>query len=280
MLSNELRTTDGFPMTTHTYLRTYLLVVFVAAALAGCSSTKEMSSDAVSPNMQIDGKADEWEGKLYIFKDQGLLAGVQDDSANVYVCLEGLDPATSRGMMRGGVTIWFDPGSGDSSIVGVHYGGRRLPPGGGNEEELFHPMAPSEIQVLHKGNVVAMEVPSVSSEREYGLKVALRDSGGAAVFEMKMPRKLTSTGFGLARVVDRKLSLEIETAKGRAERVGSKSESESDEPGGEEGRRGGGMRGGGRRGGLGGRGGGERGENRGSGPESVSLSLRVRLMSE
>ncbi len=253
--------------------------------LTGCSSTKEMSSDAVSPNLQIDGNANDWEGKLYIFKDKGLLVGVQDDSADVYVCLEGLDPATSRGMMRGGVTVWFDPGSDDSNLLGIHYGGRRLAPSRDNEEELFHPLAPSEIEVLHKGDVVAMKVPAVSSEREYGLQVALRDSGGAAVFEMKMPRKIKGGSFGLAKVSEKNLSLDIETAKGGFERSGAKTEGDSGESGGGEGRRGAGMRGG-RRGGFGGEGGGEgggrgeRGENRGSRPESVSLSLKVRLVSE
>ncbi len=263
------------------FFRSSLFVSLIAGALAGCSSAMEMSSDSVSPTLQVDGKANDWEGKLYIFKDKGLLVGVQDDSADVYVCLEGLDPATSRGMMRGGVTVWFDPGSGDSNLLGIHYGGRRVSPVEGNEEELFHPLAPSEIEVLHKGNVVAMKIPAMSSEREYGLQVALRDSGGGAVFELKMPRRLGERSFGLSRVVGKRLAMDIETAKGRTDRSGARPEGTSGEFGGGEGRREGGMRGG-RRGGMGGEGEGEGGQGgtRGGRPESVSLSLNVRLMTE
>ncbi|MGA9121210.1 MAG: hypothetical protein WB699_17725 [Bacteroidota bacterium] len=240
-----------------------------------------MTSDHANPGLAIDGIPNEWEGKLYIFKDKGLLVGVQDDSRDVYVCVEGLDPSTSRGMMRGGVTIWFDPGSGEQNRFGVHYGGMHGGAFREQDDQMFHPMSPADIEILGPDKAIKMKIPSISSEQEYGLKVALRDSGGAAVFEMKVPRGVKAGDVGLEQIVDKTLGVEVETSKGPT--GGSSSSSRGDgEREGEGGRRGGGMRGGmgrGRPEGGEGAEGGPRDREGGRKPDSMSLSLRVHLAS-
>lgn len=254
------------------------LVVVLAVFANGCASVTEMSSDRPDANLSVDGKADDWQGKLYIFKNDGLLAGVQDDSADIYVCVEGLDRGTSQAMMRGGVTVKFDPGTGDTNVVGVRFGGRGR--GDGQDDEaLFHPMTERSIQILDKKGNVALMIPAILSEREYGVQVALRDSGGAAVFEMKFPRRRHGSSFGLARVPDKKLSMEVEVMKGRAPRSAPANEATMEEPGGDE-DRGEGMLGRGMGGERRREGGGERGERRTSRPEATTLSLRVLLNHE
>ncbi len=263
-------------MNRHKILLPLLFIVVISVLASGCSSVKEMSSEVPTPAPVVDGKAGEWEGKLYIFKEDGLLVGVQDDSVDLYVCVEGLDRATSQSMMRGGVTVKLDPGTGDSSFLGIHFGGRgRMMRQ--NEDALFHPMTESSIEILGKKNNVVMMIPAISSDREYGIQIALRDSGGAAVFEMKFPRKYNGRTFGLTAVPDKRLAMEVDVVKGRAGTPPQTNEGKTEEPGGEEGGIGEGRMGRGMRGGRRGEGEGERGERRMASPESTSLSLRVRL---
>ena len=131
-----------------------------------------------------------------------------------------------------------------------------------------------------------IRIPSVSSDREYGIKVAMQDSGGAAVFELKVPRKVAGKSVGLSRVANKFLEMGVETLKGRTGRAGSSSSEGGDSRGGGEGRRnGGGGRGmrGGMRGGGRGEGGEDSGEPRtrgGDGGGVVTLALRVHLTAE
>jgi hypothetical protein len=263
-------------------LGTFVVAVLVPA-LDGCASAIKMNSDLVKTPPVVDGKANEWEGKLYIFKDQGLLIGAQDDQKNVYLCVEGLDPGTSRRIMRGGVTVWFDPGTGVKNKFGVRYGGGQWGGTREQDDQLFHPMTPSDIEILGPGKEVRMKVPSISSEQEYGISVALRDSGGAAVFELKIPRGVREGMVGIGEIADQSLGVEVETLKGRGSRGSSSSYGGFGAGEGEEGRRGGGVRGGM---GRGGRPGGEEGGTGESqdhgGPqrlETTSVSLRVHLAS-
>ena len=263
-------------MTRHSIALPLLFIVVSSILATGCSSVKELSSEHPTPALVVDGKAGEWEGKLYIFKEDGLLVGVQDDSLDLYVCVEGLDRATSLAMMRGGVTVKLDPGTADSSVLGVHYGGRgRMTRQ--DEEALFHPMTENSIEILGKKDNVVMMIPAISSEREYGIQIALRDSGGATVFEMKLPRKHSGRTFGLATVPDKRLAMEVDLMKGRTGRSAQTNEGTAEEPGGDEGGFGEGRMGRGMRGGRRGEGEGERGERRMMNPESTRLSLRVRL---
>ncbi len=268
-------------MKTPASLRGLTILPFLFFGFSGCASTRQLSSFLPTREIVVDGKAGDWDGKMYLFEGRGLLVGVQNDSSTVWVCVEGLDPSASRAMMRSGVAVWFDPGSGDSARFGVRLAPRWERPAKETTEDelrLFHPTAAGDIEILNSSKKVALKIPTLSSEREYGIKAAIRDSDGTGVFEMKVPRNPKAGQPGVGRTVGGVLGIEIETGKSTERGAGDRSSASGGERRGDMGGEGGGRRGGGMRGGRRGdeAGQGERSEGRGQ-QESVSISLKVKL---
>ncbi len=98
--------------------------IFIASILfisfVGCSSSVLMLSNAASSKIIVDGNQEDWDGKLKYFKDEQTAIGFQNDDDNLYFCLVTHNKPSVMKMMTLGLTIWFEPISGEQ-IVGLQY---------------------------------------------------------------------------------------------------------------------------------------------------------------
>ena len=234
----------------HSMLLRVALPLVSAAVLGACSSAPEIISSAPKQQIQIDGSAREWGASMYEIKGKGVLAGVQNDSNAVYVCVEGTSIGTSRAMLRTGVTVRFDPGTGDEHRFGIKFPSANGKDEKDDEGEFSRIIPGNELEVLSASDKVLYRVSSISSEREYGIKVALRDSAGTAVFELKVPVHAAASGPSIGTVPDGKLKIDLVIPELRNGGEGARhAGGRGGEGGMGRGGRGGEMGGGGRRGG-------------------------------
>lgn len=182
---------------------------------SGCSSTKELTSDALSDNSyHIDGRSDKWKGKKMLnVKDAGLLLGVQHDAKNMYLCLMSDAAGTERQMAIAGVIVWFERDHGKK--FGVHYPLPRtyLPA----VERMYGYHTDMEILGPEKNDIAQTSV--LTSEKDYGIATAFRDSAGVAVLEFQIPRavQLEPYSTGIDTLVDVTIeSAAIEHASGES----------------------------------------------------------------
>ncbi len=256
------------------------------AVISGCSSTKELNSELLSGTYVVDGRADKWNGKKMLdLKDKGLLVGIQNDASNMYICLISTDRTTAQRMNAAGMIVWIEPEHGKK--FGIHYPlqmGRPSVAAGidssGNRTEM---------EILGPEKDAITQSSTLTSESEYGIAAAFRDSSGLAILELKIPRKAKQEPYGAG--IDNTLNMNIESGKiempsggkhqgestggGRRRHGGSIPNGETPPAGGSmpgnEGTHGGDYSGGG-----GGNSGGHNGEGKTS-PEPISFSLRVHL---
>ncbi len=178
------------------------------AIIPGCSSTKELNSESLSGTYIVDGRADEWNGKKMLdLEDAGLLIGIQNDASNMYVCLMSTDRATARLMTAAGMIVWIEPKNGKK--FGIHY---PLQIGKSSiTEGAVSSGYPTEMEVLGPEKDAITQSSTLTSENDYGIAAAFRDSSGFAVLELKIPRKAKQEPFGAG--IDNTLSMNIESGK-------------------------------------------------------------------
>jgi hypothetical protein len=178
------------------------------AIIPGCSSTKELDSESLSGTYIVDGRADKWKGKKMLdLKDAGLLVGIQNDARNMYVCLMSTDRATSRLMTAAGMIVWIEPKNGKK--FGIHYplqiGKTSVAEGAVSSGYR------TEMEVLGPEKDAITQSSTLTSESDYGIAAAFRDSSGLATLELKIPRKAKQEPYGAG--IDNTLSMNIESGK-------------------------------------------------------------------
>lgn len=190
-----------------------LCALLLVLGLAGCSSTTVYTTDSL-PRMKeiaVDGKTDDWVGALSIIEDGSVSMGYRNDKENLYVCLMVEDELLQGQIMRGGLTVWFDPSGGKVKSLGIRYpigmgtpqgekgeeprGERgeepRGEPGGWPPGEGFRPEAMSSFEILRseKG-----EPQKISLSEAKGIEIAATPSRGLFVYELKIPLAQTEPG--------------------------------------------------------------------------------------
>jgi hypothetical protein len=176
--------------------------------ISGCSSTIELKSERLSGPYVLDGRADEWKGKKMLdLKDNGLLVGIQNDATNVYVCIMSTDRTTARLMTTVGMIVWIEPEHGKK--FGIHY---PLPIGrpstAGGVDSYGHR---TEMEILGPEKDAITQSSILTSESDYGITTAVRDSSGLTILELKIPRKAKQEPYGAG--IDNTLSMNIESGK-------------------------------------------------------------------
>jgi len=68
-----------------------------------------------------------------------------------------------------------------------------------------------ELELMGPGDKDVTRVSTVSSENEYGIKVAMRNSEGPLVYELKIPRSTRLSPYAIGGISDNVLGIEIET---------------------------------------------------------------------
>lgn len=88
----------------------------------------------------IDGKIDDWEGKLEYFDEEGFAIGFQNDEEFLYICLSATDRKKVGRLLSTGITIMFDPEEGTKKAIGIRYPVRQ----GQNQRDLMDTMGMQE----------------------------------------------------------------------------------------------------------------------------------------
>ena len=210
-------------------LSTTLSILALAIYWGGCSSTEKLTSNPRPNDGAVDGYSTEWEGKWKAFQNEGMYVAAQNDGENVFLCLQVRDRALGRGMIMSGLTVWFDHRGGVREKWGIRFpvglgspeDWRRtvVQPRDNSEDPQDRSIPPDELQesvreleLMGPGDKDVTRVSTVTSEREYGIKVAMRDSEGPLLYELKVPRSSQLSPFAIGDISDNVLGIEIETS--------------------------------------------------------------------
>ena len=152
----------------------------------------------------IDGRNEDWRGRLGYLKNPAALVGFLNDEGFLYVCFTTNDPILRSRLARQGITVWIDPTGGKRKTLGIRLapapgpaddsGGPRPPADSGGDEDRQSPpggMTPPE----RAGRPVGLSVKlpgqgewiSVPDDEKKGLDIRIQDTEALAVFEMKIP---------------------------------------------------------------------------------------------
>lgn len=103
-------------------MKNLLVRVAVVAlfSLAGCTSSVLMLSDTPKSKIIVDGKHEDWNGKLKYFEDERTAVGFQNDEDFLYLCLVTSDKTNAKKIMALGLTIWFESEN-DDETIGLKY---------------------------------------------------------------------------------------------------------------------------------------------------------------
>jgi hypothetical protein len=174
-----------------------MLLATAFFGLTGCSSFKTYVAKSLWPERQIviDGKSDDWSGALSFIEKEQLSLGFFNDQDNLYVCLVAEGNFTRAQILRGGLTVWFDPEGGKEKKFGIRYplGGSaremQMPPEMRNPEETNERSpreAMNELEII-RSKKAEPERMELAKAKDNGLEVMATPSSGLVVYELKIP---------------------------------------------------------------------------------------------
>ena len=253
--------------------------MILALGLTACSSVRTFSTESRLPEqpLTVDGKIDDWQGKLLLVEDPPLAVGFLNDAENLYVCLLANEPQMRDQIMRSGLTVWFDPNGGRTKALGIKFPLGESPRQGSasgersegavqggmearsNELEITRPgeRTPQIFGIDQAKGIDIKAVPS-ASELVYELKIRLLPTDNDSIAVGAGAGKTIGVGFEVGKFVPN-------VGKGAQGRSGAAGGAGSGMPG---------MGGGRGRGGIGGMGGIGQGQAL---PEEWKLWASVRL---
>lgn len=200
-----------------------LFLLLSGGLLSGCRQAEFESSWCERP-VVIDGLYTDWPGGLRYFDKPSMFMGFRNDHENLYILIKTVDRRAQMKVMRLGLIVWFDP-PGDTDVSwGVHYpiglADHGIPvtgvnvPGDLSEErkkKLSEMLGEFEI-VEKRGEEMSLIRQKKADSTGYGVSVAVRDTSGVIVFELKVPLHGNGTApFTVISSPDGRVCLRLET---------------------------------------------------------------------
>lgn len=180
------------------YLKTILTLLAVVFFTQGCKEI-EMTSQWNQQNIEIDGMDMEWSGSYKFLEDEKAAIGVRNDSTHLYLVFKTIDNQVRQKIFSNGLTIWIDPSADKKKSFGIHYPIGMMD---WNKSQLYDPLdwgTPEEREkrLKEKSKIMLNELEFItptgrsqhtySMDNQYGIKLALKDTAGTFVYEMKIP---------------------------------------------------------------------------------------------
>jgi hypothetical protein len=209
----------------------------LAALVVGCDNA-EMMSQWRDREIAVDGKDGDWLGVTqYSIGESDVTVGLLNDEHNLYLLLRTHDRALLPQVMRGGLTVWFDPYGQKKKTFGVHFPiGRRetdpppwMPGEGRPEGKWMEPSKapPEELPKLLEESLTRVELIGPDKDERCTLAVAAADSqgvtvkadlsGGLLIYELQVPlRQSAQHSYAIALPASdagQKISIGFETGK-------------------------------------------------------------------
>jgi len=202
-----------------------VLILFMVFTFSGCSSYSVISKKFNKP-IVVDGKLNDWNGKLRYFKDEKMAVGVSNDSENLYICLSTANQSNITKMLHMGFTIWLEPGNEKDETIGIQYPikeemteHRRIVESAGNSfgrqrfEKIIKKIKlnKSEYLLINDDN---FPLGAYSLTDRNGVKIGLGYDAGKLVYEMKIPERAGKYfPINLTLLKDKTLTLKFSTGK-------------------------------------------------------------------
>lgn len=100
-----------------------VLMLVIAGALIGGCGIYEMKSAWRDREVVIDGVDDgiEWKRARYNFEDDKAIVGLLNDNDTLYLRISVRDEMVQRGVLLGGLTVWFNETGDKEKTVGVRF---------------------------------------------------------------------------------------------------------------------------------------------------------------
>ena len=245
--------------------KTMLLSALAAVGFSACSTftTFETQSPFRKQAIVIDGKAEDWQGDVYVVENERFLLGFLNDQDYLYMCLLAEDNFTRGQILIQGLTVWFDPKGKKDKAFGIRYplGGpiklSRSALGedrGGEALDNLAPQALADLEIVTYEQTKSKDrVPDQEKLQKLpvadvkGVEIKVNSSAGRLVYELKIPLvKSEQNPIAVGAQPGQSIGVGFETGKLEQPRRTEKSPREFP---------GGGMGGGGGRSGMGGYGG-------------------------
>lgn len=172
----------------------------------GCSSGRQMVSGWADSEIKVDDSISEWNKIMQKIPDRGISIGFRNDDKFLYMCFSADNRARVMMLMKNGLTIWFEPESGDKNMFGIKYP-MGSPQSKSQEnaemtredmrEENFEKKMKSfleqqnELQILNSERFPITALPVLNNE---GIEARLRFNMNQLTYELKIPL-ITKAGY-------------------------------------------------------------------------------------
>lgn len=180
------------------YLKTILTLLSVVFFIQGCKEI-EMTSRWNQQNIEIDGLDNEWYGSYKFFEEEKAAISARNDSTYLYLVFKTIDNQVKQKILSNGLTVWIDPSAEEEKSFGIHYPIGMM---NWNKSQLYNPAdwgTPEEREkrLKEKSKIMLKELEINSSSgrsqydysfgNPYNIKIALNDTTGVLVYELKIP---------------------------------------------------------------------------------------------
>lgn len=179
-------------------IKNFVYVFLSAVVISGCSSV-QLNSKWSKQNIEIDGFDNEWYGSYKFLEDEKAAIGVRNDSTHLYLVFKTIDNQVRQKIFSNGLTIWIDPSADKKKSFGIHYPIGMMD---WNRYQLYDPAewgTPEEREkrLKEKSKVMLKDLEFItpvgrsqfeySVDNPYDIKLALKDTTGTLVYELKIP---------------------------------------------------------------------------------------------
>jgi hypothetical protein len=172
----------------------FLCLLILSAA--GCQSLQLESiwrGDAIN----IDGKSDDWVGRMMFLDNPNMSLGIQNDENFIYICIIAEDPSIRNRINMSGMILWFDPAGRKNKSLGI-----KFPVGRGDLQmdprermTLDQERDPARVGQRFQPNLDEMEILQAGQKETLrlflnnlkGIEVSLNSASGLLIYEAKIP---------------------------------------------------------------------------------------------
>lgn len=180
------------------YLKTILTLLTVVFFTQGCKEI-EMTSKWNEQNIEVDGTDIEWSGSYKFLEDEKAAISARNDSAYLYLVFKTIDNQVMQKIISNGLTVWIDPSADEEKSFGIHYPIGMMD---WNRSKLYDQAdwgTPEEREkrLKEKSKIMLKELEFITTlgrsqfeypmDNPYGIELALKDTTGTFVYEMKIP---------------------------------------------------------------------------------------------
>ncbi|MBM3311794.1 MAG: hypothetical protein FJY80_09820 [Candidatus Aminicenantes bacterium] len=180
-------------------LKTVLPLLGLLLFLSSCGQL-EVESRWTESVVSVDGRLDDWQGRLYDIEDMNVSFGLQNDGQFLYLALRAADPRVMGQILRSGLVVWFDPAGGKDRVWGVEHPLPRewddfagLP---GRDEDDPKRRREAARERLEEAEIIGPgrdERARFKTDEIPGLKLAAVRNAGLFVYELAVPFEKTET---------------------------------------------------------------------------------------